>query len=155
LTLPGSSTLWSADTQGCRLTCFYTGNNTTAKQVFDPQAQWPKRRRKLLGGRLAQRSKRHSNDGLPGGITLAGGALRGAVLPVAHAEALFIEEAVFAMLHTPEPFHLPTSPHKHAHLASIASTYNASSRWCCQCSTTLQCCQTCTSVMTCGQQPAR
>ena len=34
----------------------------------------------------------------PGSEALAGGALRGAVLPVAHAEALLLEQAVHAML---------------------------------------------------------
>ena len=34
----------------------------------------------------------------PGSEALAGGALRGAILPVAHAEALLLEEAVHAML---------------------------------------------------------
>ena len=37
---------------------------------------------------------------IPGSQALAGGALRGAVLPVAHAEALLLEEAVHAMLHS-------------------------------------------------------
>lgn len=38
---------------------------------------------------------------MPGGVALAGGALWGAILPVADAEVLITEEAVHAILHTP------------------------------------------------------
>ncbi len=52
----------------------------------------------------AQQRRTHVHMALveaaPGSQALAGGALRGAVLPVAHAEALLLEEAVHAMLHS-------------------------------------------------------